>query len=234
MSLVGAVRVGEAEALKAEAPALRTNRQARRIPSPQAEVSWENRYVRRPRHQRPTPTPATAAANNTLIDAANVSERCRKSTPMTGTGWESNPHDPFGSQDFKSCASASFATPAPRRSGGVPQYSFANSFHSERLGTVLMLLFFRELRGVVCPLAFVLCLPAALVLAAAPDASARATVTAQAPERRAFRVRLAAGRRRPWASLRNLLVARDRGRDLSDRSGQRDARNGADRGPHRV
>ena len=27
-------------------------------------------------------------------------------------GRESNPHDPCGSQDFKSCASASFATPA--------------------------------------------------------------------------------------------------------------------------
>ena len=27
-------------------------------------------------------------------------------------GWESNPHDSFESQDFKSCASASFATPA--------------------------------------------------------------------------------------------------------------------------
>ena len=27
-------------------------------------------------------------------------------------GWGSNPHDPYGSQDFKSCASASFATPA--------------------------------------------------------------------------------------------------------------------------
>jgi hypothetical protein len=31
-------------------------------------------------------------------------------------GWESNPHDPFGSQDFKSCASASFATPARENS----------------------------------------------------------------------------------------------------------------------
>ena len=27
-------------------------------------------------------------------------------------GWESNPHAPYGAQDFKSCASASFATPA--------------------------------------------------------------------------------------------------------------------------
>jgi|SoiMethySBSTD1v2_1073268.scaffolds.fasta_scaffold00133_1 hypothetical protein len=27
-------------------------------------------------------------------------------------GWGSNPHAPFGAQDFKSCASASFATPA--------------------------------------------------------------------------------------------------------------------------
>jgi hypothetical protein len=31
-------------------------------------------------------------------------------------GWESNPHAPYGAQDFKSCASASSATPAQNAS----------------------------------------------------------------------------------------------------------------------
>ena len=37
---------------------------------------------------------------------------CRISLRNWCRGWESNPHDSFESQDFKSCASASFATPA--------------------------------------------------------------------------------------------------------------------------
>ena len=39
-----------------------------------------------------------------LCASALIPEECR--------GRESNPHDSFESQDFKSCASANFATPA--------------------------------------------------------------------------------------------------------------------------
>ena len=42
-------------------------------------------------------------------------------------GWESNPHDPFGSQDFKSCASASFATPAYCSVNNLLRRRLANS-----------------------------------------------------------------------------------------------------------
>ena len=51
-----------------------------------------------------------------------------------------------------------------------------------------MLLFFRELRGIVCPLA--------LVLAAVLDASAQQTLVAQAPERRSFPAMRLAGEER--------------------------------------
>jgi hypothetical protein len=40
-------------------------------------------------------------------------------------GWESNPHDSFESQDFKSCASASFATPAHRQCTSVASRALA-------------------------------------------------------------------------------------------------------------
>ena len=52
--------------------------------------------------------PKPCAANRMSVPA-RTSERSER---VKCRGRESNPHDPCGSQDFKSCASASFATPA--------------------------------------------------------------------------------------------------------------------------
>jgi hypothetical protein len=70
-----------------------------------------------PRGRESVPLARAEARDANRMSVPGANERSQRVSECRGR--ESNPHDPCGSQDFKSCASASFATPATELSGSL-------------------------------------------------------------------------------------------------------------------